>query len=287
MLVVDEMPLRRALIAHFLERWAKEAGKTIVVSSIDEVIALNQPVGCCLVILSLGAASLSEPRPMAAKRVLAAVYPDHPVIVMGDRPDQANVETALRLGAAGYIPTSLEADVAIAALTFILAGGSFFPPDALASIGQVPEDAPPPEPRQLPQPASGEPETSPLRPGITKSNGGDAAHHRPPSGREPIVANPAGGELTSRQRQVLACLEKARSNKEIARELAMSEATVKVHVRQVMKKLGASNRTHAAVLALKLLETVGGPLADRRVRVLTSQTSSLHASGVALVHVAS
>jgi len=59
-------------------------------------------------------------------------------------------------------------------------------------------------------------------------------------------------DLTSRQQQVLACLKRARSNKEIARELSMSEATVKVHVRQVMKKLGALNRTHAAVLAVDL-----------------------------------
>jgi DNA-binding NarL/FixJ family response regulator len=49
---------------------------------------------------------------------------------------------------------------------------------------------------------------------------------------------------------VLACLKNGLSNKQIARELDMSEATVKVHVRHIMKKLGASNRTQAVVLAL-------------------------------------
>ena len=65
---------------------------------------------------------------------------------------------------------------------------------------------------------------------------------------------PLSNDLTSRQQQVLACLKRAQSNKEIARALKMSEATVKVHVRQVMKKLGALNRTHAAVLAVNFVE---------------------------------
>ena len=62
----------------------------------------------------------------------------------------------------------------------------------------------------------------------------------------------ASDELTAREVEVMRELARGRSNKEIARELSMSEATVKVHVRQVMKKLGALNRTHAAVLAVDL-----------------------------------
>jgi DNA-binding NarL/FixJ family response regulator len=55
--------------------------------------------------------------------------------------------------------------------------------------------------------------------------------------------------LTQRQTEVLDRLRFGRSNKHIARELNMQEATVKVHVRQIMRKLGAANRTQAALLA--------------------------------------
>ena len=41
------------------------------------------------------------------------------------------------------------------------------------------------------------------------------------------------------------------SNKEIARELGLQEVTVKLHVRGVCRKLGAKNRTQAAMIAQK------------------------------------
>jgi DNA-binding NarL/FixJ family response regulator len=51
-----------------------------------------------------------------------------------------------------------------------------------------------------------------------------------------------------RQQEVLSFLRRGISNKLIARELNMTEATVKVHVRQIMRKLGAANRTQVAVI---------------------------------------
>jgi len=56
-------------------------------------------------------------------------------------------------------------------------------------------------------------------------------------------------QLTPRQIDVLERLRLGRSNKHIGRDLDMSEATVKVHVRQIMRKLGAVNRTQAALFA--------------------------------------
>jgi DNA-binding NarL/FixJ family response regulator len=55
--------------------------------------------------------------------------------------------------------------------------------------------------------------------------------------------------LTERQRAVLRCLHEGKSNKMIARELDMRESTVKVHVRSILRKLGAINRTQAALAA--------------------------------------
>ena len=60
---------------------------------------------------------------------------------------------------------------------------------------------------------------------------------------------PISDELTARQLDVLEHLRLGRSNKLIARHLSMQESTVKVHVREIMRKLGAGNRTEAVMLA--------------------------------------
>jgi hypothetical protein len=52
---------------------------------------------------------------------------------------------------------------------------------------------------------------------------------------------------------VIDLLREGKPNKLIARQLHMQENTVKVHVRNILKKLNASNRTHAAFVANRLL----------------------------------
>jgi DNA-binding NarL/FixJ family response regulator len=69
------------------------------------------------------------------------------------------------------------------------------------------------------------------------------------------LAEPGGGapgeRLTPREREVLALVGRGLSNKRIARELGLSEKTVKTHVGHVLAKLGAADRTQAAVQALR------------------------------------
>jgi NarL family two-component system response regulator LiaR len=60
---------------------------------------------------------------------------------------------------------------------------------------------------------------------------------------------PPGSNLTPREREVLALLVEGKTNKEIAEELTISQATVRLHVSNILSKLGASNRTEAATLA--------------------------------------
>jgi two-component system, NarL family, response regulator LiaR len=65
---------------------------------------------------------------------------------------------------------------------------------------------------------------------------------------------PAGGELeqlTRREREVLDLLARGRSNKRIAFELGISEKTVKTHVGHLFAKLGVTDRTQAALLAVQ------------------------------------
>ena len=58
-------------------------------------------------------------------------------------------------------------------------------------------------------------------------------------------------QLTKRERDVLELIAGGRSNKRIALELGISEKTVKAHVGRVLAKLGVSDRTQAAVLAVQ------------------------------------
>lgn len=66
-------------------------------------------------------------------------------------------------------------------------------------------------------------------------------------------ATPAGEHFTSRQTAVAEALRRGKANKTIAYELNMCESTVKVHIRTIMKKLKASNRTQAAYKLNELL----------------------------------
>ena len=69
------------------------------------------------------------------------------------------------------------------------------------------------------------------------------------------IAQPAGEEprddLTPRERQVLELIGQGLSNKRIALELGVSEKTVKTHVGHVLAKLGVTDRTQAALLAVR------------------------------------
>jgi DNA-binding NarL/FixJ family response regulator len=68
---------------------------------------------------------------------------------------------------------------------------------------------------------------------------GDAPSQRPPT----------SGLVTARELAVIRAIQKGKSNKVIAYELNMCESTVKVHVRNIMKKLKARNRTEVAIKA--------------------------------------
>ncbi|SHE94221.1 two component transcriptional regulator, LuxR family [Loktanella atrilutea] len=66
---------------------------------------------------------------------------------------------------------------------------------------------------------------------------------------EEKVTNPLADKLTARELQVLQGLTEGKSNKEIARDLDIQEPTVKLHVKTLYRKVGAANRTQAAMIA--------------------------------------
>jgi DNA-binding NarL/FixJ family response regulator len=70
---------------------------------------------------------------------------------------------------------------------------------------------------------------------------------------------PAGpSALTERQMKVVEAVSHGFANKQIAYKLKMSENTVKVHLRHIMKKLNARNRTEIAIMTRRLLDEIDG-----------------------------
>lgn len=82
--------------------------------------------------------------------------------------------------------------------------------------------------------------------GIFLSADGAAALRRSMGSHKPQPPMDFGEQLTSRQASVAEALRRGKANKIIAYELNMCESTVKVHIRNILKKLNASNRTEAA-----------------------------------------
>lgn len=58
-------------------------------------------------------------------------------------------------------------------------------------------------------------------------------------------------KLTPREREILAYLARGASNKEIARGLELAESTVKIHIQNILKKLGVTSRVQAAIYAVE------------------------------------
>ena len=79
----------------------------------------------------------------------------------------------------------------------------------------------------------------------------DGQRRIPPDIAVQLAEHAADDPLTSREIQVLRLIGAGKANKLIASDLAITEETVKGHVKSILSKLSASDRTHAVTLALK------------------------------------
>lgn len=69
------------------------------------------------------------------------------------------------------------------------------------------------------------------------------------SGRS-VADRAQGRDLTRRETEILDCLTAGASNKQIGRDLGITEATVKIHMKSLIRKIGVNNRTQAALWAI-------------------------------------
>jgi DNA-binding NarL/FixJ family response regulator len=73
----------------------------------------------------------------------------------------------------------------------------------------------------------------------------------PPPVTRALASRMPDGELSTREREVLALLVRGKSNREIADELSIKETTVKSHVSVILMRLNVTDRTQAVVAALQ------------------------------------
>jgi len=69
--------------------------------------------------------------------------------------------------------------------------------------------------------------------------------------KRPKISARLRGTLTPRELDILRCLTDGASNKLIARDLGITESTVKIHMKSLIRKIGAQNRTQAALWAIE------------------------------------
>ena len=255
--LVDAMAFRRARAESFLNPWALNESVELISLDPDEAhIRLVERAVCDMLIYSVGAPSPHEV--FTEIQVLHTLRRDAALAIVSDDEHPATVLAAIRCGAQGYFSNSMPPDLALQALSFVLHGGTYFPPTAILA-SQAFSTSPPIAYRQpdlsQEQPLPGpEPQTQapPLGPedglyeqqgslfddkaaAVPRDHGFNGARHVP--------------EFTERQYAVLVCLCQGDPNKVIGRKLGMTETTVKVHVREIMRKLGVSNRTQVAIAA--------------------------------------
>ena len=79
-----------------------------------------------------------------------------------------------------------------------------------------------------------------------------AGHRRiPPEVATQLAEHAVDEQLTSREIEVLRLIAAGNANKLVASELSITEETVKGHVKNILSKLGANDRTHAVTIAIK------------------------------------
>ncbi len=148
-------------------------------------------------------------------RKMKDLYPNTPVAILSGLAEKADIEEALRLGAAGYFPKTLPGKIMLQGIYKIIKGEVFTPVDH---------------------------NTNQILPSYHADQGmdgdaGDACDKVP---------------LTPRETEVLGYLLKGASNKEIANTMNLQVVTIKLHVRGICRKLGAKNRTQAALMAQQM-----------------------------------
>jgi two-component system nitrate/nitrite response regulator NarL len=173
-----------------------------------------------------------------------AHHPTGRVAVVGERARPTDIVSVFQAGANVYFVSILTCEAFIKALELVMLGETILPRELLPFL-------------ESHEAARG---GSPSRLGPE-----DAEDSRTPRG---------GARLSARERYILRCIViDGASNKQIARKMNIAEATVKVHVKAILRKIRVQNRTQAAIWAMssgsKIWATEDGTTSSLREAVLS------------------
>lgn len=187
--------------------------------------AVHPDAGLDLAIIDIAMPGTHGHEHIAQMRTLA---PDVPVIVLSGSEDLEQIRALLDLGVQGFIPKAYSPDVMLSAVRLVLAGGVYVPQMLLAGMqarGMLPGD------------------------GVPVAIARDATPADPERSLDGLRQI-----LTSRQIDVMLLLSQGKPNKLIARDLGISEGTVKIHLAAIFRALNVRNRVEAVVASRKLME---------------------------------
>ncbi|HET7805256.1 MAG TPA: response regulator transcription factor [Pseudolabrys sp.] len=235
--IIDAKDLRRASITSLLQPWANTENLELASFTPDQAIeALHADSTFRILICSIGGDSLADGT-LDQLKVLRELANDVPLVIISDKDDVRDVIAAFSIEVKGFIHSGIPFALANHALSFILNGGSYFPPSAVHQLRvRSVQSGVPQEVRASDSDAESKQDEQ------STSDAGDSGSAR--AGKHQTFE---WVRLTVRQRQVLEHIRLGESNKVIARRLGMTEGTVKVHIRQMMRKCRVSNRTQLAL----------------------------------------
>lgn len=209
-LYIDEQRLARECISRELARYLPELSVAEHATARELAAESFDPAVTALIALNAHGKDVADSGIAAELSILERIVPDVPLVLFSDVDAAWCIIEAFRRGIRGYVPTTLPIRQAAEAIRFVWAGGTFVPPSILSLSGRA-----------------------------DHLESTTATSTRPPT---------VPASFSPRQREVLHRLWMGKSNKLIAYELSMCESTVKVHIRQIMKKLNVSNRTQVVVV---------------------------------------
>lgn len=212
--LISRNPLIGTGIRHLLE-----GSCYAVAGMVPEVAALPSPcpdAGPDLFIIDGG--NCGE-QTLETVRLLRTRYPSARIAVIADDYDLTFVRLGHAAGVHGFCLSGSSRDVLIKSLELVTMGEGILPPGVMASLMNGSEAASAPKPFD----------------GLASSGNRSEAHRM--------------AKLSPREAEVLRHLMEGAANKVIARELDVAEVTVKVHVKTILRKIGAVNRTQAAMWA--------------------------------------
>ncbi len=184
-------------------------------SSLDEAMPVQVQDGS-IVVLIIDATRNHEDTCWQARR-LKEMNPSAKVVMLVEQYDIKQVLAAFNAGADAYLKKSISYEVLVKSLDLVMLGEAIFPGAILDLLRDHEAQA---------------------------GEGKDAA-----APEEPHGMGAAAKGLSVRETVILRCLMDGDSNKIIARKFDITEATVKVHVKAILRKIQAKNRTQAAIWA--------------------------------------